>query len=325
MHAPVRVGVVGFGNFGRLHAQTLGGLAEAELVAIVDTRPVPLAEARSQFSHVSCWDNLAHALDRSGAEAWVVASSTASHIQVTSAILSAGHAVLVEKPIAQSRSAANSIASLVASDSRNLMAGHIVLFNSEFRKLLDEKQKRGPISFIDCVRHRPRTTMDLFPGESPFHLTMVHDLYCVLALMNREEPQHFAAQSHSTADGACDLAVAELQWDCGAIASLTASFLTPAGMAGDGFDRMEIFGRGWAGRILPNPRPIQLWDERATWPAALEISAVSGNPTGMLAEELRCFCRVVRGTDAVPIGATYADAVQVLGWLDQLEASAGIR
>ena len=33
--APVKVGVVGMGSFGRLHALTLAGLAEAELVAVV--------------------------------------------------------------------------------------------------------------------------------------------------------------------------------------------------------------------------------------------------------------------------------------------------
>ena len=33
--------------------------------------------------------------------------------------------------------------------------------------------------------------------------------------------------------------------------------------------------------------------------------------TGMLAEELRCLCRVVRGQQAVPVGATFANSIQV--------------
>ena len=35
---PVRIGVIGLGNFGRLHARTLAGLAEANLVAVVARR-----------------------------------------------------------------------------------------------------------------------------------------------------------------------------------------------------------------------------------------------------------------------------------------------
>jgi hypothetical protein len=54
---------------------------------------------------------------------------------------------------------------------------------------------------------------------------------------------------------------------------------------------------------------------------ALEIRTNASSATGMMAEELRCFCRVVRGLQGVPIGATYADAVQVQQWMDKLEVS----
>jgi len=47
------------------------------------------------------------------------------------------------------------------------------------------------------------------------------------------------------------------------VASFAASYLTPAGMPPRGFDRMEVFGAGWAARISPNPRPIEVWGERA--------------------------------------------------------------
>ena len=40
----------------------------------------------------------------------------------------------------------------------------------------------------------------------------------------------------------------------------------------------------------------------------------------MLAEELRCFCRVVNGINPVPVGATYADALQVQAWMEKLFA-----
>jgi hypothetical protein len=93
-------------------------------------------------------------------------------------------------------------------------------------------------------------------------------------------------------------------------------------MSSDGFDRLEVFGKEWAARLHPNPRPMEVWDDRARWPMALEIRADLAAPSGMMAEELRCFCRVVRGLEHVPVGATYEDAMQVQRWLDRLEASA---
>lgn len=321
--APVKLGVVGLGAFGTLHALTSLGLAEAELVAVVARRQASLDAFASQAPEVPGYLDPREAVDRSGAEAFVVASSTSSHVPLTRDLLEAGKTVLLEKPISNDPGEAATLAPLVREGSGNLMLGHILLFNSEFRQLQDELRGCGPARFIDAVRHRPVSTIDRYPEESPFHLTMTHDLYCVQALLQRAQPARFSAQVHRDDAGRIDLALAQLQWADGTLASLTASFMTTRGMAAEGFDRMEVFGDGWFARLLPNPRPIEFYQERARWPMALEIRADPGAVTGMLAEELRCFCRVVRGKASVPVGATYGDAMQLMRWLEALEAAAG--
>jgi predicted dehydrogenase len=320
-HEPVRIGVVGLGRFGRLHGLTAAGLSEAELVAVVARRQASVEALRAELPDVRGWTSLEEAIEASGAEAWIVASSTTSHVAVTRTLLEAGKAVLLEKPIADNLAEAESLGPLVKPDSSNLMLGHIVLFNSEFQQLREEVRDREPIAYIDAVRHRPASIVTQFPGENPLHAAMVHDLYMTQVLVNRAEPVHFSAQYHRTPTGAVDLATAQLQWPNGTLASFAASYLTPAGMPPRGFDRMEVFGDGWCARISPNPRPIEVWDARATWPMALEIRAGS-QPTGMMAEELRCFCRVVRGVSPVPIGAAYADGLQVQRWMETLAGGA---
>lgn len=325
VQAPVRIGVIGLGAFGRLHALTIAGLADAELVAVVGRRKESLTALRGEFPNVPGWLDLAQALKESDAEAWVVASSTATHVSITRCLLEAGKPVLLEKPISEDLASAESLLPLVRPDSSNLMMGHILLFNSEFRELVRQARQRGAIRHIAAVRHRPMGTLDLYPGEDPFHLTMVHDLYCAQVLVNREEPESISAQMGRRAGGRNDgieLALGQLIWPSGIVGSFTASFLTPEGMASDGFDRCEIFGDGWAACVKSNPRPLELYDQKARWPMALEIDADPVSPTGMMAEELRCFCRVVRGTEAVPMGATYQDALQVQRWLERLRAAA---
>ena len=315
---PVRIGVVGLGRFGKLHAQTLAGLAEAELVGVVARRQQSLDQIRASLPDVAGWLDLDQAIRESDAEAWVVACSTADHVVVTKRLLQAGKTVLLEKPISEQLSEAESLVPMVKADSSNLMLGHIVLFNSEFKQLRDEVKLRGRPTFINCVRHRPASIVKDFPGENPLQAAMVHDLYATQVLVNGEEPCSFSAKFHRTPNGAVDLALAQLEWTDGTLASYAASYLTPTGMAPRGFDRMELFGQGWAARISPNPRPIEVWDEQAQWPMALEIRADCEGPTGMMAEELRCFCRVVRGLERVPVGATYHDALQTQRWLDRL-------
>ncbi|MGE0607403.1 MAG: Gfo/Idh/MocA family protein [Pirellulales bacterium] len=320
--SPVKLGVIGLGRFGRLHALTAASLAEAELVALVARRPESLAALQAELPGVPGWTNLPAAIAESSAEAWIVACTTAEHVPVTTALLQAGKAVLLEKPVADNLAEARQLASLVRPDSSNLMLGHILLFNSEFQELRQAVAARGPINYIDAVRHRPANIVELFPGENPLHAAMVHDLYAVQALLGRIEPASFQARFHRTPKGQVDLAVAQLQFAEGPLVSLAASYLTPPGMPPRGFDRLEVFGTGWAARISPNPRPIEVWDTQASWPLTLEIRAGSSGATGMMAEEQRCFCKVVRGQQPVPVGATYADALQVQQWMDKLEAAA---
>ena len=319
---PVRIGVIGMGRFGRMHALTLAGLAEAHLAAFVTRRQSSLDALAQELPGVPGWTNLEQAIAESDAEAWVVACSTASHVSVTRQLLAAGKTVLLEKPVADNLTEAMSLAALVQPGSNNVMMGHIVLFNSEYQQLLDEVRQHGPVAFINCVRHRPASIVQQFVGENPLHAVMIHDLYATQVLLDRAEPEHFSACYHRTSAGEIDLVLAQISWTDGPVASFAASYLTPAGMPPRGFDRTEVFGTGWAARIESNPRPIEVWDSQARWPLALEIRTGSSGSTGMLAEELRCFCRVVRGLQSVPMGATYDDAIQVQRWMDKLESCA---
>lgn len=319
---PVKTAVVGLGRFGRLHALTLNGLAEADLVGVVARREESIETLKSELPDVPGWTNLDQAIRECEADAWVVACTTSQHVSVARALLEAGKSVLLEKPVSEDLSEARSLEPLVKADSGKLMLGHIVLFNSDFRALQEEVRQRGAVSYIDSVRHRPASIVADFRGENPLHAAMVHDLYMVQALVDRAEPEGFRCQYHRTPEGAVDLALAQLNWETGTVASFAASYLTPAGMPPRGFDRTEVFGDGWAARMTPNPRPLEVWGEQAEWPFALEIRTDATGPTGMMAEELRCFCRVASGTQPVPVGATYQDALQVQSWMDRLAARA---
>lgn len=318
---PVRVGVVGVGRFGRLHARTLYGLADAELVALVIRDPAARAAIAAELPGVGIWSELDAALAEAGAEAWVVATQTDSHIDLAERILRAGAAALVEKPLGASVAEAERLAPLVAPGSQNFMLGHILLFAPEFRRLQREAAARGGLTYLSAERHRPTGVYELFNGESPMRLVMVHDLYLALALAGGADPARAHAYFHPRAGGGCDLAIARLEWDDGLWAALTASYLTPPGMGSDGFDRLEAYGRGWSARMEINPQPLTIWSDRAEWPLALAIDDDPAAPSGWMAEELRCFCRAVRG-GPVPVGARYEDGLQVMALLDRLERSA---
>jgi predicted dehydrogenase len=319
---PVRVIVVGAGNFGRMHARTIAGLAEAQLVGVVEPDPRAIELLRQSVPDIKSWSGLDEALAQRNAEGFVVATRTALHLPIAEQILRAGFKVLVEKPLSSDAATAERLAPLIAEHSANFMSGHVVLFAPKFRRLARECRQRTPIKYFHAVRHRPVTTADLYPEENPFRLTMVHDLYLALALTDGAEPVRLSGRLRPRADRGFDLALADVCWPNGIWGSFAASFLTPRGMPADGFDRWEIFGGGWAARLSLNPQPLELWSDSAEWPIGLDIDDNPAAPSGWLAEELRQFCRVVRGLSPVPLGARYQDALRVQSWIEQLERSA---
>lgn len=315
---PVRVVVVGVGDFGRRHARTLSGLAEADLVGVVDSQRAAVGSLQKDIPDLRVWTNLDEALERSSADAYIIATRTESHIPLAQKILAAGKRVLVEKPLTTDVEQAATIQKLVAPDSSNLLVGHILLFSPLLKECLSQVKQLGGVKFFQAVRHRPTSKQEIFPEETPLRMMMVHDLYVACAMMQGEEPLSFAAWLHPTRCAA----TAELRWRGGACGSFAASFLTPPGQPSDGFDRMEIFGEGFSARVALNPQPLELWTDKASWPVALDVYDDPQSPSGWLAEELRHFCRVVRGAAKVPLGARYQDAIQVQRWLDKLEAIA---
>jgi predicted dehydrogenase len=317
----IKCGVIGMGRFGNLHARTLAALDGVELVAIVARRQESLEAASEELPEVTGYVDLNSAILNSGAEAWIVACTTNEHVSVVQQLLRAGKKVLLEKPISEEMDEAESLRELVAEDSSNLMLGHILLFNSEFRQLRSEVKQRGELYHIDAVRHRPASILDDFRGENPLYAAMVHDLYCAQALLGGAEPKEFSCQYHKT-KGAIDLANATLTWGNGVVGRFAASFMTPEGMPPRGVDRMEVFGAGWSAKLEPNPRPFSLWSDRAEWPLALEILMDEDGVAGMMAEEQRCFLSIVRGERGVPIGARYEDALQVQRWMNKLDSVA---
>jgi len=321
---PVRIGVIGAGRYGRLHAQAVAGIVEARLVAWVDHNPAVLEEVGSLLPNVPRWDDVSRALSQSDAEAWIVATSTPSHVDIADLLLSARAKVLLEKPIAQRLAEAERLHCHVAGDSHNLMMSHTMLFNSEFSRLLVEVDGRGPIRYINSVRHRGSQQAQWYPGEIPLHLLMTHDLYMTLVLVGGAEPVAFYARNAYNSEGICDLSLAELTWDNGTVASLSASYLTPSSMEPGGFDRLEVFGQDWFARLASNPPSVLVCDDQVRWPMPVEFNTNATGSEGMMVEQLRCFCRVVRGLQTVPVGARYEDALTVLRWQTNLLENASI-
>jgi predicted dehydrogenase len=124
--ADTRVGVVGVGYMGRLHAEKLAMLAEAddrlELVGVADVRPERARGVASRLE-TSAWSEHGPLLER--VDAVVVAVPTVSHFEIVRDALARGVDVLVEKPIASTVDEAERLLALARAGERILQVGHL--------------------------------------------------------------------------------------------------------------------------------------------------------------------------------------------------------
>src|SRR5215217_4088766 len=93
-----RLAIVGAGFMGRLHAKAIADSDVAQLAAVVDTDPA--AEAVAQAYGVPFHGSIEPLVGGHDVEGFVVSLPDREHVETACVLLEAGHALLLEKPIA---------------------------------------------------------------------------------------------------------------------------------------------------------------------------------------------------------------------------------
>lgn len=151
---PVRIGVIGFGQWGPNHVRNFSLLDGVEVVRVCDSSEARLAAARNFLRGVATTGNAAEITSAPDIDAVVVATPTGSHYALVKAALEAGKDVLCEKPLAQTSAQCRELADLAAKRGRILMVGHVFLYNSGVLHLKTDldRGELGRVYYMDAVR-----------------------------------------------------------------------------------------------------------------------------------------------------------------------------
>ena len=211
---PVRVAVVGAGDFGRNHARVYRRLEAVELVAIVDSNSERARSVASEFG-TSVFPDLG-ALTGC-VDAATVAVPTSEHARVGCRLMELGLDVLVEKPIAASLSEADLLLAAARRHGRILQVGHLERYNPAFIAVLPIIKE--PLYF---EVHRLGVFSPRSLDIDVVYDVMIHDLDILLALADSPVSSIHALGIPVITDKV-DIAHARLEFDSGAVANLTAS------------------------------------------------------------------------------------------------------
>jgi len=210
----VRIGVVGTGYLGRLHARVLTEIPEAQVVGFVETNDSVAAEVESALKIKRYPSVAALAKD---VECAVVATPTTMHHDVARELLEAGVDVMIEKPITATAAEAKSLIELAAARQRIIQVGHVERYNPAIAAIADMVR---PTRYFEAERlgvFVPRSLdvdvlLDL----------MIHDLNIVLSLFKQKVVEVRAVGVPVLTDKV-DMTNVRLELENGAIANLTAS------------------------------------------------------------------------------------------------------
>jgi predicted dehydrogenase len=225
----IKVGVVGVGHLGSLHAKMFSEMREVEFKGVFDIKEQRSREVASEFGVVP-YQTYGDLLN--GVDAISIATPTSTHWEVASKALEKRVHAFIEKPITETVDEADRLVRLASRNNVKVQVGHVERFNPALLAL--ERYNLNPM-FIESHRlaqFNPRGS------DVPVVLDlMIHDIDIILSLVNSPVESIDANGVAVVSDGA-DIANARIKFMSGCVANVTASRISQRKMR-----KMRLFQR----------------------------------------------------------------------------------
>ncbi len=223
----VKVGIVGVGHLGSLHAKLYKEIPDAEIVGLFDVDSEKLNKVAKDLN-LDVYTSLESLIEN--VDAVDIVTPTSFHYHIAMKSLEAGKHVFLEKPITETVEQAEKLVAKAKENNRLIQVGHIERFNPAVLSLHDVNL--API-FIEAHRlasFNPRGTdvaviLDL----------MIHDLDLISFLV-KSKPVHIDASGVGVISDNVDIANARIEFENGCVANVTASRISAKKMR-----KMRIF------------------------------------------------------------------------------------
>jgi predicted dehydrogenase len=306
----MRVGVVGTGYLGRLHARVLTEIPEAQVAGFVEPNDAIANEVAStlQLKRFHSAADLAKET-----QCVVVATPTIAHFEVARQLIEAGCDVLVEKPITATVEEAERLIEIALKHKRIVQVGHVERYNPAIVAVAEfVRQSR----YIDIER------IGVFSGRSldidVLLDLMIHDLNLVLSLL-RKKVVDIRAVGVPVLTDKVDITNVRLELENGAVANLTASRVSQ-----DRVRKQRFFGNDFYISVDTKEQEVKGYRLVQKQIQPLQVSVTKKEP---LRAELEGFLAAVRdrrpplvtaedGLEAVALAKRVSDAIEssMRGW-----------
>lgn len=317
MNKKLKVGVIGLGFMGGLHARVYSELPTCEIVAVsdIDEQRGRQVAAQVGAAYLRDYNDL---LADDEIEAVSVCVPDRLHVEPAVAAARAGKAILLEKPMAHSGEAAETIKNAVEESGVRLMVGHILRFDpryvqvhdaavrGEYGELIHLRAKRNSIR-ANAARLGDRTSIMYYMG--------VHDIDILRWCSQAEITRVYAQKVEKLGNGNEDALYAVLNFSSGAIGLLDYSWAWPEGLPAGYYVALEIVGTKSGALLDVFDQGLHfIGQSTVTQPDTHLWPEINGRIVGDLRDEMLHFIEAVRSEE--PFVQSYTDALQAVRVID---------
>jgi myo-inositol 2-dehydrogenase/D-chiro-inositol 1-dehydrogenase len=319
----MKLGLVGVGRIGQMHARTLCALEDVDTVVLADADPDRAREVAEGLGVESV--ATVEALYESNVDGVLIAAATNAHASLIHQALDHRVPVFCEKPVALDVPGTREVVRHAEESGVALQVGFQRRFDAGYRSAR-EAFRSGKLGWLHTLR---AVTADEKPPPAAFIPTSgglfrdcgIHDFDAIRWLTGREIVSVFGAGANRGADffregGDVDTAAAVLQLDDGTLATVTATRYN-----GAGHDvRLEVCGSKGALFVGHDERaPLPSAEAGVSWPGGEVYRTFMERFRDAYRAEMDVFVDVVSGKAENPCGAD--DALEALYVAEACERS----
>ena len=317
----LKVGVVGAGFMGSMHARIFDRIAGVRVVGIADLNQAAASAVAGTLAGCTAYSDYREMIARAGVDIVSVCTPDNLHRPPCEAAAAAGKNIFLEKPIASSLEDAEAIVHAVESAGVRLGLGFLLRFDPRYAAAREAivSGRLGEVIHIYARRNSPRDEgPKRYGGKLPLalHVT-VHDVDMVLWLLKGHQPKTVYAQTVNKLLGRLgtdDAISAIVRFDDSTVVNFESSWALPEGARTKLDAQMEIIGTEGSVEVMCGESGVMIADRtHAQYPDMGHWPSVDGTVRGDLREQLHSFIDDIRtGSQTVATARDGLDSLRLV-------------
>ena len=297
----LRVGVVGCGFIGALHARIMYEIPNAELVAVSDVYE-PAAKKAAENYGCKAYTNYEEMFRNEKLDAVSITVRDDMHKEIAIKAAEAGLKILLEKPIAPTYAEGKAIADAVEANKdkgARLMVAQVLHFLPQYAELRDRiaRGELGEISHMFLKRTNPRSSGGI--SKAPiFYYIGVHDIEMMCAYAQSAPKKVYCQQvskinkNATTAREAEDAEFMTVTYENGSVGVVELSWALPDNSALGINTYAEVVGSDGMGIVDIHDQGVSVYSAASIeYPDAAHWPECNGEIVGGLRDELAHFVK----------------------------------